>query len=391
MAAYRFSQRLDLGFKIGNYLFRRDGQLYDSKWGIYPHSTFADLNDEHLKIDGDQYSLGFGLLYHPNNKATVGVYGELITGKSTEKSASIDSSDSWSERDSNPDYFSFYNYDLTARQAYDAEAKRPTWTATYEKKISDRLTFRSFLKNSRSTTEIDFSTLTEDTTFTDRTYDTYNSGTTYFQRLISHRVGRQRFSGEGQEDYSLWTWFASLIFHDENGWSLFGGLQLNKYHSEKEYQEESDYYSASDYTYQYYDPHTTAYLSTHEKYYEYSAESDRWVVSVPLGIKARVVEGFYLILGGEIHYYLTSGWEKGRLLYPEVVLKTWENGSLIVNDLEEDRYEEYSSNPAKELTRSTNVNIGFAYKHPSGINLYVRSNGNIMETAGWNIGFEYRW
>jgi len=80
MAAYRFSQRLDLGFKIGNYLFRRDGQLYDSKWGIYPHSTFADLNDEHLKIDGNQYSLGFGLLYHPNNKATVGIYGELITG-----------------------------------------------------------------------------------------------------------------------------------------------------------------------------------------------------------------------------------------------------------------------------------------------------------------------
>ena len=92
-----------------------------------------------------------------------------------------------------------------------------------------------------------------------------------------------------------------------------------------------------------------------------------------------------------MHYYLSNGWEKGRQLYPEVISKRWENGTLIVNDLEEDRYEEYSSNPAKDFTRSTNVNLGFAYKHPSGINLYVRSNGNIMETAGWNLGFEYRW
>ncbi|MFH1250152.1 MAG: hypothetical protein V1715_03505 [bacterium] len=391
MLAYRLNKRLDLGLKIGNYIYRREGELYDSKWGFYPHSSFADLNDEQLDINGDQYTLGFGLLYHSNAKTTLGVYGELITGNSTEESVSLDSSYSWSERDTDPDYFSFYDYDLSGKQAYDADATRPSRTITYEKNISDKLTFRSFLKQSGSKTDIGFGTSSEDTSFSDRTYDTYNNSSYYFQRLTSHRANRQHFSGEGQENSSQWKWFASLIYRTDNDWSLFGGIQINKYHIEKEYHEESDYYSKSDNNYQYYSPHTNSYLNTHEKYYEYTSESDQYIVSVPIGIKARVIKDFYLILGGEMHYYLSNGWEKGRQLYPEVISKRWENGTLIVNDLEEDRYEEYSSNPAKDFTRSTNVNLGFAYKHPSGINLYVRSNGNIMETAGWNLGFEYRW
>ena len=391
MLAYRLSSRLDLGMKIGNYFYHRKGELYDSKWGFYPHSAFADLNDEQMEIDSDQYTVGFGLLYHLNEKTTWGVYGELITGKSTEESFSTDSSCSWSERDTDPNYFSFYDYDLESSQFYDADATRPVWTITYENKISDKLTFRSFIKHTGSETDINFKTSSEDTTFSDRTYDTYSNSNYHFQRLTSHRANRQHFDGEGKEKSSDWKWFASLVYHTENDWSLFGGIQFSKYNTEKEYHDESDYYSASDNNYQHYYPHTKTYLNIHAKYYEYTSESDQYIVSIPIGIKARVIKGFYLIIGGEMHYYLTDGWEKGRLLYPEVISKKWENGSLIVDDLEEDRYEEYSSNPARNFTRSTNVNIGFAYKHSSGINLFIRSNGNIMETTVWDLGFEYRW
>ena len=390
MAAYHLNKRFDLGLKIGNYTYRRDGDLYDSKWGTYPHSGFADLNDEELDINGNQYTLGAGLLVHPNENTTWGVYGEFMLGHSDEVSSSVDTSYSWSERDTDPDYYSLNDYDLASNQEFKSEATRPTWTFTYEKEISDKLIFRSFLRHSSSDTDIDFTTNSADTTFSDRTYDTYHNGNYYFQQLTSTNADRQHYNGEGNNKLSHWQWFASYIYSNENDWSLFGGILVNKYHRKNKYFEESDYYSHSDYDYQRYDPHTYQYLNTHEKLYEYKSTSDQYTISFPIGIKVKVIKDFHLILGGEIHYYFTDSSEKGRLLYPEVITKKWENGALSVNDLEEDRYEEYSSNPAADLSRSTNVNLGFVYKHTSGISLYVRSDGNILETYGWNIGLDYR-
>jgi len=61
---YKLSNKLDLGFSLEHYWFKRDGNLYDSKGGTYPHSSFADLNDETLKINGHHIEGGVGLLYH---------------------------------------------------------------------------------------------------------------------------------------------------------------------------------------------------------------------------------------------------------------------------------------------------------------------------------------
>jgi hypothetical protein len=390
-AAYHISNLLDLGVKIGNYLYHRDGDLYDSKWGYYPHYSFADLNDENLKINGQHNLIGIGLLFHPNQKTTLGVYGELISGKSDETTTSIDSSDSWSEKDSDDDYYSIYSYDLLDDQSYETNAKCPTWTLSFERQLSDKLTLRTFLRHSNSNNDINFSTSSEDTSFSDRTYDTYDNGDYHFQRSISLAANRQHFAGEGTDKSSNWRWFASLIYHTENDWTLFSGIQINQYSNEKKYREDSDYYAASDYNYLYYDPHTRQYLSSHSRYYEYTYQAKQYSAIIPVGIKARVVKGFYLILGIELGYYLTDDEECGKLLYPKIDSKRWENGSLVVDDPETDRYEEYSSNPAKDLTRSANVNLGIAYKHPSGINLFVRSNGNILEADSWDLGFEYQW
>jgi len=387
-AAYKVSNLLDLGIKIGNYLYHRKGDLYDSKWGVYPHYTFGDLNDESLKINGQHNLIGLGLLFNPNQKTTFGIYAEMMNGKSDEATTSIDTSDSWSERDDDDDYYSFYNYDLLSDQSYETNAKRPTWTLSFERQLSNKLTFRTFWRQSSRNLDINFATSSEDTSFSDRTYD---NGDYHFQRLIAHAANRQHFSGDGTEKSTNWRWFASLIYHTENDWTLFSGIQINKYSTEKKYQEDSDYYAASDYNYLYYDPHTLQNLSSHLKYYEYSYELEQYSATIPVGIKARVVKGFYLIVGVELNYYLTDDEARGELLYPEIVTKRWENGVIVVDDPQTDRYEEYSSNPAKDLTRSANVNLGIAYKHPTGINLYIRSNGNILETSGWDLGFEYQW
>ncbi|MEJ2629020.1 MAG: hypothetical protein P8078_10735, partial [bacterium] len=39
---YQLSPSLAVGVKLGHYLFRQEGQLYDSKWGYHPHNSYAD-------------------------------------------------------------------------------------------------------------------------------------------------------------------------------------------------------------------------------------------------------------------------------------------------------------------------------------------------------------
>ncbi len=390
-ASYKLTSNLDMGMRLGMMNFHRDGDLYNSKWGYYPHSSFADLNDENLLITGKDYTIGMGLLYRPNHRTSLGIYGEIIDGNADEETASVDTSYSWSERDSDSDYYSFYDYDLESDQNYNMLGTRPSLTLSFERKLTEKFILRSFFKLSNSNTDIDFMTSSEDTTWRDRTYDKYSGGSYYFQRMISHDAGRQHFSGDGNEKTSYWKWFASLIYRTDNNWSLFGGIQINRYNSEKAYNETSDYYSATDYEYLEYDPGTLEYLNTHIKLYEYTHNYKKYTAVIPVGIKARVIKEFYVILGSELRYYFVDEDEKGRLLYPEKIAKRWENGTLVVNDIETDRYEEYRSKPAKEFSRATYVNLAIAYQHPSGINLFIRSNGNIMETYGWDIGFEYQW
>jgi len=390
MAGYRLNQRFDLGLKIGNYTYRRDGDLYDSRHGTYPHSSFADLNKEDLGIDGNQFIVGAGLLYHKDDKTTWGIYGEWITGNADESSHSIDTSYSWSERDTDPSYFSLNDYDMTSRQSFDDKAKRQSLNVTFEKKLSEKLLFRSFLRYSQSKSDLSFSTMNIDTGFSDRTYDTYDNGY-HFQRMTSSSKSQQIYNGDGEEKTARWKWFASYIYRTGEDWSIFGGILVDIYHIENQYREESDYFFSKYSDRQLYDPKTYQYLNTNQKKYEYTCESDQYTASIPIGIKIQVIDGFKLIFGGEIHYFYDDNKTKGRLLYPYVISRKWENNVITVNDHEVDRYEEYSSEPATDLYRTTNVNLGFTYAHSSGIKISVRSNGNILETGGWDIGLEYRW
>lgn len=389
--AYQLTKRLDLGVRVGQYIYRRDGDLYDSKWGIYPHSEFADLSDEELDITGNHYNLGIGLLYHPTEKTCFGAYFEMMTGKSDETTASLDTSYSWSERDTDPSYYNIYKYNLDSDKSYETNGSRPTLTLTFEKHLSENVTFRSFFKHSQCNTDIAFATAAEDTSFSDRTYDRYKSGSSYFQRRESFGAHRQHYQGDGTEKESIWKWFASLIYTTENDWSLFGGIQINNRKYDYTIKETSDYYRYSYDIFSYYDEHTEKYHYNHAKYYEYTSVSEQYNLFIPIGIKAKVVKGFYVILGGELQYYLHDEKQKGQLLYPEVITKKWYNTTVTVNDKETDRYEEYSSDPAKNFSRATSVNLGIVYKHSSGANLYIRSNGNILETYGWDLGFEFQW
>lgn len=388
---YKVTQRVEVGVRFGHYIFNRDGDLNDSKWATYPHSSFADLNDESLKIDGHHVETGLGLLYHFSDKTRLGFYGGFIRGEGTEETASLDTSDSWYERDTNTAYYNKHRYVLASRDAYTSRGKKPLIAVTFEKKISSKWIFRSFLYGSWSDADISGSVASEDTTFGDQTYDYWDNSTKHFRRYEYDSGRESGLSGTGKERTNHLKGFASLIYAPQGNWSLFGGIQIQRYTSEKETGEASDYTYNWYREYTVYKPETYRYHYTHDKTYSYKAHRKDWSVFLPVGLKIQVVKGLHLILGMDVTFTLTDQDSEGKLLYPRKITRKWENETLVVEDEEMDRYEEYSSHPAKNFDRAVGYRFGITYKHPVGATLYVRCQEDIFDATNWAFGFEMNW
>ena len=56
-----------------------------------------------------------------------------MSGKSTEKNPASEFSDSWSERDTDPEYYSINNYRLNGKYGFSAEGISPNVTVTFQK------------------------------------------------------------------------------------------------------------------------------------------------------------------------------------------------------------------------------------------------------------------
>jgi len=387
---YSLSKKLDLAFRLGHYLYDRDGTLYDSKWGVYPHNTFGDLNDEALEINGHHIEAGLGITYHIDDKTRIGLYWGWMNGSSSETTTSRDTSCSWSERDTNTKYYDEDHYELNSSNIYESDATRPRFTLTFEREVNSNFTFRSFLSGSWANTDISGKTASWDTTCGEYTYD-YYSGSYYFRKHTFHGGLKSSLSGTGEERSSQWKWFASLIWTPGESWAAFGGIQIQYETFCQKFEELSDYRTHNWNKYTIYAPESDETIYTHDKVYAFDSESKIWSVFLPIGIKAKLAKGLSLLVGTDMIMTLTDGKSNGALLYPERITQKWQDENLIVEDLEINRYEEYHSQPAKEFDRTIYHHFGLMYEHPSGVCVFFRSSGEVLDTANWAMGFSYNW
>lgn len=383
--SYKLSKKIDLGFSGGNYIFRRNGNLYDTKFAYHPHSSFADLDEEDLKICGDQYQFGAGLIYHLNEKSKLGVYGTIMTGKSIEESNSLDTLDNWSERDTDAAYYHINENYYSNIMDYSENSIRPQLTLTFEKKMKNNLVFRSFISYYSINSDISANSTSMDTSYSDNTYDTYHNN---FQRIISDSKTTNNFSGVGKRNTNYLKWFASLIYAPDNNWSIFGAIRIMKKTQKIEYDESTNFQSHSFNDYNGYETKTIEYFQMQELTYSYNYNYQEWTALLPVGIKAKVVKGLYAVFGADLYLEISDNDQAGKRLYPNKVVNRWENGIKIVDDVETDRSEEYTSNPQKIFYRNSAVHFGAVYRHPSGVKVFIRSNNNIFSTGEWTLGFE---
>lgn len=382
---YKLSNFLSAGFKFGHYLFRREGSLYDSKWGKHPHYSYADLNHESLDIKGDQIDLGIGLIYHFNKNSFLGIYGSYMSGSTTDIRAVEDTSDNWSENAEDTKYYDLQKYNLTRNEHNSSDDSQPLLSLVFEKKFSQNITLRSFLRSTWLNSDISGRVNSMDTTYADRTYDTYHD---HFQHREYYLYSNANLQGTGKIRSHTVQWFTSIMYSPDKNWSLFSGIYFSRSFLERKISEDSDYLSRNYTEYTEYDPGSRRNFYSHEKQYSYELHSDRWSCIFPMGFRITILKGFDIIMGAHIRFSGYDIRERGSVLYPEKINKRWEDESLIVDDIEEDRYELYNSDPSFSLQRETDVHFGARYEHASGLRIFIRTEGNFSNTDLWALGFE---
>jgi hypothetical protein len=386
------STKWDAGFRFGHMAYDRHGELVDDRWAEYPHSSFGYLEDESLEIDGRHVETGIGLVFHPDSATRLGLYAGWISGNGSETSVSLDTSCTWSETDVNPKYYGGAYSRLSSSGAFEQTGSRPQLKFIFERKWSPRWTMRSFVSGAWSTVDVTGSLGGGDTTAFDRTGDYYESdGSIHFRRTRGHGSRSSGLSGNGKEESRMWQGFVSLIYSPDGPWSLFGGLVLQHFTCRQQFDENTFFHSHQWNENSLYKSDNSRNVSIQRTEYALKTDYTRWSLFIPAGLRVSVGHGLSVLIGSGAAFTLEDQGSEGDRLYPVVASQKWKDGKLLVDDVETDRAEVFSSNPAGVLTRQWGRYFGLAYRHASGANLYMRFADDVSKMDNWSIGFETAW
>jgi hypothetical protein len=388
---WKAADRLDLGLRLGHMATRRDGELLEDDWARYPHSSSAGLEDESLMVRGSQVEAGLGVMFRADSTLRFGVYGGLISGDGSERSRALDTTAAWSELDVDPRYFSRSASFLTADQSYDAEGVRPLLSANAEKRLSENWLLRTFVSYAWSETDVSGVQASSDTTSGDRGYDTWQSNSTYYRRTQSTASRSNVLDGEGTEKTGTWRGFVSAVYAPRGYWSLFGGLHVQHQRFDRDFSENAEAMSHSRDVHTIYAPGSDRSYSTHTRLYTTEKSLDRWSLAMPVGMRVNVAKGFSALIGASAAFLLEDESASGYRVYPVKTTRRWQNGSLIVSDLEIDRLERFDSDPARVLTRQWGRYFGLVYSHPAGVQAFLKFTDDFSQLSGWTIGFGMDW
>ncbi len=387
---YQLTSNLDLGFRIGYYHYKHNGTLYDSKWADRPHDSFADLNDEELEISADHFEAGAGLIYHLNATTKLGVFASLMKGKSSETIDSQDTSDYWWEKESNPTYYTLHQDEMIRGDDYESSAQRPSLSLSLENFYSDNLRIRAFLNINQTGYDLTGESVSMDTSCGDRVYNYWDNDQEQFHLRREETSGKTDYdlTGSGTREIYSQKGLLSIIYTNGNNWTFFGGVYLLHQNSEKKMEQNSDY--DYDYLAEYtlYHPETRRTHDIDEKCYRYKNNIISWQARFPVGIRVNLVPHFSIMLGTELALRVDDTKTSGDLVYPQKIHRRWKNETIIVEDIEIDRYERFRSYPPKTFEKNTAVHFGALYTHPQGFNFFIKTEGDIFQTNNWTLGFE---
>jgi hypothetical protein len=114
-------------------------------------------------------------------------------------------------------------------------------------------------------------------------------------------------------------------------------------------------------------------------------------VTLPFGFKTHIIRGLSLLVGTDLKFELAETKASGDVLYPQKIDRKTEDGILTVEDIQTNRPEFYRTHQPKEFTKTSDIYLGACYEHTAGINLYVKTEGDILDKNYWTFGMEYHY
>ncbi len=392
IAGLKLSSRLYTGLRLGHYLYRQDGNMFNSKWGNFPHNSFADLDNDKLSTDGDHLETGLGLMFRITQSLLVGAYGAFTVGDGQYSVSAQDTSNYWQEDVPDTVYYHRNHFLITSQQKSKSVSHKPSFSIMIEWKPNSVFTLRSAFIYTRLNNELTGSIVAQDTSNRDQTYDERDNNVYYFRRQQNEGFGISWLSGNGDETTKSISCFISAIYHPNQNWTLFSGLHIQRQNYHYEIDESSSNENGNLTTFSLYKPETIKTRYFDDKKYSIYASGNRFTASLPVGLFAHIYHGFSIIIGTDVVISIAKSDASGELLYFKKSNQYWENENLVVNDQEENRLEKFSSQAPKIFDRSTHNYIGFQYTHPSGTTFYVKSaGGELFNSTKWVFGFEYAW
>lgn len=390
---HQYTSQQEVGIHLGGFIFRRFGHLYDSKYGYYPHYSFANLNKEKMSIKAYHLDAGFGTIVHPNERHSFGVMVGYIFGNSSEVQSSRDTAKTWAENELNPTYYYLNQYDLSSRDHHSDDGKSPYVKLIYSYQISPKLVLNSRLAFSSVNHSYRTTSNALDAGNSDYVYKTWSWTDSLFhnQRQQSENSRTYELTGSGKDKGQVGQFLLSLTYQTENDWEFFSGFSCTYNYYTKDIHEDDNLITGNFLEYSLYDPRTIRWLKSHQKRYTYHYTHTDWKVICPLGVKLAASPQVRLILGSELQLTLNEEKSSGENRYAEVIAKRWDNGYLTQDDEETNRWENFSDKPPRTFDRKTTVRVGVALQHKSGVTLFIRSGSELFTTTGWALGFNIEW
>ena len=387
---------VDVGARFGYYRYSRSGDFSDLWREQLLDETIDNSNGVSLDSTGEHTDLGLGVVLHIGSSTQLGVSVGQTNGDCDEGFEFMETRDQHLEGT-----YYYYTYDRFYENDFlsngnswngnESSGHRDYFTVTLEQTFGPKWTIRSFLSYSDYTAtsdgSVDFKYLREDNDFD--TYQ-YSSGNRYY---LDHYIYDRTFNvqGSGRHDASRWQWFASAIYHPSKNWSFFSGVQLQHYRVKEEFQEKSVY----QYNYTHEDtgtyPDLWEKMVQWERNYQVNTEFDQWRIYLPLGMKVSLNKKLELLLGADLTLTVSNADQTGDEVYPLIIEKYWDEGEMEASSAQTDVRTTYRDHSPKVLDRQVRHHVGLTYHAAKGLDIYLRSFGNIFDTANWSFGLMYRW
>jgi hypothetical protein len=390
---YKIGNIVDIGFRVGYYGYRRDGEFKDNWKDDKTLDYFDNQNESIFDVSGNHTDLGVGLVIHIDPSTSLGVSAGITSGDSSEQNKFDEIRTGFRETiDISNSREQWFRYGISNWHWSECDGERKYATITYEHQLGTKWALRHFFSYSdysmdcrgglNAPSPYEFNRYEEG-------YIRYNPGEQGSQYFISEHF---HLEGTAVRNAIRWKFSTSALYTPSPNWSFFGGIQVQRYSLKEEFQEHSD----------------SAYVYQREYNYDNSSEiieersrrhGDYWVdatfkqlwIYLPVGIKITPLKKLELTLGADLSLSISTEEQTARKVYPQINESYRRNGILTNTRTLTDVFVNYTYQSPKTLYGHVRHHIGLTYHVAKGLDLYLRSFGKIFEETDWWFGVMVRW